>query len=376
MSLRWPPQCSVRSACTVTEPSGARRSSVVAHRDDQQRPVGHPAQPGRLALDLEHRSSAPSASTANTRVPVEVRHPPAARRASAVPRSTRRPRRACAALSLPWPEPILKAWGSGSACSTSRPSPRASTGSEALRNTIDLAQLTDALGYHRYWVAEHWAGAARGEMVGSIDPRCETIRGTHWPNKGRCGVWNSRRGKPSWPAVTQPHQQAGHMDASDPIRPSKNSCGTGAVHIWVPASPGRRKREHAPLTPPSQTSQMPACSGCQRDSAGRFSTLSLRRPQHTKFVQPPRHVVVRAEDVEITAQRSLDHEIDGLLRRPGAGWLFVRSRDGEGGEDEAGDQQCALILQPACCSAHAPAPRSAPSPRPWRCCRRDCRAGS
>ena len=25
------------------------------------------------------------------------------------------------------------------------------------------------------------------------------------------------------------------MDASDPIRPSKNSCGTGAVHIWVPA---------------------------------------------------------------------------------------------------------------------------------------------
>ena len=24
------------------------------------------------------------------------------------------------------------------------------------------------------------------------------------------------------------------MDASDPVRPSKNSCGTGAVHIWVP----------------------------------------------------------------------------------------------------------------------------------------------
>src|SRR5450432_523799 len=24
------------------------------------------------------------------------------------------------------------------------------------------------------------------------------------------------------------------MDASDPIRPSKTSCGTGAVHIWVP----------------------------------------------------------------------------------------------------------------------------------------------
>lgn len=31
-------------------------------------------------------------------------------------------------------------------------------------------------------------------MVGSIDPRCETIRGTHWPKKGREVVWSSRRG--------------------------------------------------------------------------------------------------------------------------------------------------------------------------------------
>ncbi|MCP3414571.1 hypothetical protein NLM16_10700, partial [Bradyrhizobium brasilense] len=27
-------------------------------------------------------------------------------------------------------------------------------------------------------------------------------------------------------------QQAGHMDASDPISPN-SSCATGAVHIWV-----------------------------------------------------------------------------------------------------------------------------------------------
>jgi luciferase family oxidoreductase group 1 len=33
-----------------------------------------------------------------------------------------------------------------------------STGAEALRNTIDLAQLCDALGYHRYWLAEHHGG--------------------------------------------------------------------------------------------------------------------------------------------------------------------------------------------------------------------------
>src|SRR4051794_12771487 len=34
-----------------------------------------------------------------------------------------------------------------------------SSGPEALRNTIDLAQLADELGYHRYWVAEHHGGA-------------------------------------------------------------------------------------------------------------------------------------------------------------------------------------------------------------------------
>ena len=32
-----------------------------------------------------------------------------------------------------------------------------STGGDALRNSIDLAQLTESLGYHRYWIAEHHA---------------------------------------------------------------------------------------------------------------------------------------------------------------------------------------------------------------------------
>ena len=34
-----------------------------------------------------------------------------------------------------------------------------STGSDALRNTVDLARLADELGYTRYWVAEHHGGA-------------------------------------------------------------------------------------------------------------------------------------------------------------------------------------------------------------------------
>src|SRR6476659_10269144 len=32
------------------------------------------------------------------------------------------------------------------------------SGAQALQNTIDLARLTDGLGYHRYWVAEHHGG--------------------------------------------------------------------------------------------------------------------------------------------------------------------------------------------------------------------------
>src|SRR3954469_4629247 len=56
-----------------------------------------------------------------------------------------------------------------------------STGSQALRNTIDLARLTDALGYHRYWVAEHHggpslAGPSPEVLIGPIASNTERIR--------------------------------------------------------------------------------------------------------------------------------------------------------------------------------------------------------
>jgi hypothetical protein len=72
-------------------------------------------------------------------------------------------------------------------------------------------------------------------MVGSIDPRCETIRGTHWPKPGRVVVWNSRRGNHLGQRF-KPTASTGRTygcKRSDQTR--KNSCGTGAVHIWVPA---------------------------------------------------------------------------------------------------------------------------------------------
>jgi luciferase family oxidoreductase group 1 len=56
-----------------------------------------------------------------------------------------------------------------------------STGSQALRNTIDLAQLADRLGYHRYWVAEHHggpmlAGPSPEVLIGPIAAATERIR--------------------------------------------------------------------------------------------------------------------------------------------------------------------------------------------------------
>ena len=56
-----------------------------------------------------------------------------------------------------------------------------STGAQALRNTIDLAQLADSLGFHRYWVAEHHggpslAGPSPEVLIGPIAAATSRIR--------------------------------------------------------------------------------------------------------------------------------------------------------------------------------------------------------
>jgi luciferase family oxidoreductase group 1 len=61
------------------------------------------------------------------------------------------------------------------------PIPEGSTGSQALRNTIDLARAADSLGYHRYWVAEHHgggmlAGPAPEVLIGPIASATQRIR--------------------------------------------------------------------------------------------------------------------------------------------------------------------------------------------------------
>ena len=60
------------------------------------------------------------------------------------------------------------------------PVPEGSTGPDALRNTLDLARRADALGYHRYWLAEHHglslAGPALEVLAGPVAGATERIR--------------------------------------------------------------------------------------------------------------------------------------------------------------------------------------------------------
>jgi luciferase family oxidoreductase group 1 len=56
-----------------------------------------------------------------------------------------------------------------------------SSGVQALANTLDLARVTDRLGYHRYWVAEHHggpmlAGPSPEALIGPIAAATERIR--------------------------------------------------------------------------------------------------------------------------------------------------------------------------------------------------------
>jgi luciferase family oxidoreductase group 1 len=77
------------------------------------------------------------------------------------------------------PDPILKRMRLS--VLDQSPIAEGSTGSQALQNTIDLARLADALGYTRYWVAEHHggpmlAGPSPEALIGPIAAATDGIR--------------------------------------------------------------------------------------------------------------------------------------------------------------------------------------------------------
>jgi hypothetical protein len=80
-------------------------------------------------------------------------------------------------------------------------------------------------------------------MVGSIDPRCETVRGTHWPKPARVVDWSSRRGNHLGQRFKLTASTGRTYGCKRSDLTKKASCATGAVHIWVPARTrsGQRK---------------------------------------------------------------------------------------------------------------------------------------
>jgi luciferase family oxidoreductase group 1 len=61
------------------------------------------------------------------------------------------------------------------------PIPEGLKAGDALRNTLDLAQLTDELGYHRYWLAEHHGAASLAcaspeALIGPVAAATKRIR--------------------------------------------------------------------------------------------------------------------------------------------------------------------------------------------------------
>ncbi len=61
------------------------------------------------------------------------------------------------------------------------PVPEGADTAQAMRNTADLAQTSESLGYHRYWMAEHHnmpgiASAATSVLLGHVAGKTKTIR--------------------------------------------------------------------------------------------------------------------------------------------------------------------------------------------------------
>src|SRR3546814_16807691 len=72
-------------------------------------------------------------------------------------------------------------WSSDVCSSDLAPVAEGSTPREAFANTLDLARHAEALGYHRYWLAEHHnmpgiASAATAVLIGHVAGGTSTIR--------------------------------------------------------------------------------------------------------------------------------------------------------------------------------------------------------
>lgn len=154
------------------------------------------------------------------------------------------------------------------------PVPEGHSAADAMQNTADLAQHAEALGYHRYWMAEHHnmpgiASAATAVLLGHVAGKTKTIRvgagGVMLPNHapltiaeqfgtlatlygdridlglgrapgGDQAVWHAlrrgRTGEDNFPAEVA--ELMGYLDDADPRAAVQAHPGQGThVPLWI-----------------------------------------------------------------------------------------------------------------------------------------------
>ncbi|MET0136493.1 MAG: LLM class flavin-dependent oxidoreductase [Kibdelosporangium sp.] len=129
------------------------------------------------------------------------------------------------------------------------PVPEGSTSSQALRSSVELARLTDSLGYHRFWVAEHHnmpgiASSSPAVLIGQIAAATSRLR------VGSGGVMLPNHA----PLVVA--EQFGMLEA---LYPGRIDLGLGRAPGTDPRTAHALRRSPAPLSAddfPEQLSEL------------------------------------------------------------------------------------------------------------------------
>ncbi len=153
------------------------------------------------------------------------------------------------------------------------------TGVDALRNTLDLARLTDDLGYHRYWVAEHHgtpmlACASPEVLIGPIAFATSRIR------VGSGGVM-----LPHY----SPLKVAENFSMLAALAPGRIDLGLGRAAGTDPTTTfalQRDRRNAAPDDFPQQLAELLAYLGDRMPPAHPFARLAATLPGRPDIPEP------------------------------------------------------------------------------------------
>ena len=204
---------------------------------------------------------------------------------------------------------------------------RGATGADALKNSVDLAQLCDRLGYRRYWVAEHHATpmlacASPEALIGPIAATTERIQRRQrrrdaaalFAAQGRRDLLDVRRAFPrphrSWPRPRAGKRSEDRLRAA--ARPPPGRCPTIFPNSSSSCSPISRTRlPRRPSVPrageaagPAACARSPTCSAPRRRAASGRRELGLPYV-FADFINPQGAAIAQRYRAEFTAVRAL-----------------------------------------------------------------------